>query len=381
MLRLPVLAGGPLVLVALLSLLLSTALLGTAELAAETLQPADAGELERLITEAREQGAAVVVIQAPDPAALAAGARSGRGLLARSEARALEALARFEVVLGKAGDFPARIAETIRGYEPDLGMTWPFIIVLYAVGFLAIGYGAEWLFHRWARPYFSYLFNPTPATRAEKISYLLFRGAAQTVGLALQVAIALLLVFAFEGARDHHRNTAVVIILAFGSVRALSIFFSNLLAPSAPGHRLLALSDGDARRFCRLLTVLLGIIAVAGGLCLWMGLLGLDENAHLLGLIAATVLSTLLVVAFAIRQRRTVAGMILGAGPAEQKSRSLRFMAASWHIFAVVYFVAAWCVTATRLMLGLPNALGLVTGPSLVYHRTDSALSKVVPSH
>jgi hypothetical protein len=41
-------------------------------------------------------------------------------------------------------------------------------------------------------------------------------------------------------------------------------------------------------------------------------------------------------------------------------------MAASWHIFAVVYFVAAWCVTATRLMLDLPNALGLVTGPVLL---------------
>ena len=356
-LRLPVLAGGSILLAALL------ALLPVSALHAETLKAADSTELEQLLDQAREQGATVVVIEAPADTTPGA---AEVNLMQRSEERALKALARLEEILGQAGSFLPRIADTISGYDPEGGLTWPVITLLYILLFLAIGYAAEWLFHRWARPHFAYLFEAEPEGRAAKISYLLLRGLALAIGLALQIGIALILVFAVEGAQEHHRKTAVVVILSVAAVRALWIFFFNLLAPDTPTHRLLNLTDDQARHFLRVLMSLLVIIAVAVGLCLWMEALRLDRDAHLLGLAAATVLATLLLVAFAIRQRQLVAAMILGPGPREEKSRPLRFVAASWHVFAVVYFVVAWGVTTTRLMLDLPNALGLVTGPVLL---------------
>ncbi len=333
---------------------------------AETLKAADAGELERLLSQARAQGAKVIVIEAPAGALGGEAGSAGPGFSARAEARALQARARFREILAEAPEFPGRAGDTIRRHDPSGSPAWPLTALLLAVLFLAVGYGAERGFDLWARPRFQHLFHPTPQSRAEKISYLLLRGAMQLLGVVIQLGVALLLVLAFDQGLPHFRSTFLVVIAAVGAVRVFSVFFRNLLAHDAPGHRLLNLSDSEARDLHRSLLALLTIIAVAGGLCLWMEALGLERDAHLLSLLGATLLSTLLVMTFAIRQRKAVAGMILGAGAPGAKPLALRILAGSWHVLIVLYVALAWSVTAVRLVLERPNAMGLVVSPILI---------------
>ena len=79
-------------------------------------------------------------------------------------------------------------------------------------------------------------------------------------------------------------------------------------------------------------------------MCLWMETLGLNENAHKLGLIGATLISSTLFSVFAVRHRATVAAMLLGTTP-ESQPTWWRIFARIWHGLAILY-AAAIVVTA-----------------------------------
>ena len=341
-------------------------LFAAAEVGAQSLKTVDAAELERLIGEARDQGAKVVVIETPAGAGAAQGGAAEAQLSAVVEDQALQVRARFREILAGASQFADRAGETVRQYDPGGSMYWPLPAALLAVLFLAVGYGAERMFNAWGRSHFQHLFNPTPESEVEKISYLLLRGLMQTVAIALGLAVALLVGLAFDQGETHVRNTQLIIILGVTIVRAMAVFFQNLFAYGTPSHRLLHLSDADAVRMHRGLMGILVIGAISIGMCLWMEALALNRDAHVLALMVTTLLATVLLSGFAIVERRTVAGMILGAGAVEAKPGFVRLVAAVWHILAVLYFVVAWMVSSVRLILDLPNALGLVGDPVLI---------------
>ena len=331
---------------------------------AQTLQATDAAQLQRLVAAAQSEGAKIVVIETPAGAMAASAEAPGLGTVIHD--RALEARSRLRQIIAGAADFPARAGATITAKSAEGDASWPILVILFAALFLLIGSAIEWLFHIWGRAHFRHLFNPTPQSHAEKIAYLLLRGAMQLVGIAIQTGVALLLALAMDEGLDHLRTTHLIIFGAVASVRALSVFFRNLLAYDTPSHRLLALSDRQAVTFHRGLLTLSIVIALAGGTCLWMEKLDLDWNAHLLALLGAMTLSTLLIVAFAVWQRDAVASMILGPGEPAEKPVAQRLLARVWHLLAGLYFVVAWAVASIRLVLELPNALGLVTGPVLI---------------
>ena len=333
---------------------------------AQTVTTAGPEELHRLVTEAQSQGAEVIVLTAPPGTTGALAGAEAPGFGARVHSETMRARARFREIIAGIGDFPARAATAIRSHHPDGSLTWPLTSALLAVLFLAIGYGAERLYNAWAKPYFAYLFNPVPESRAEKISYLLFGGLTRLLGIVLQVVVALILAAIFSHGVHHIQVTQIAVITGVAGVRVLLLFFRSLFATDAPSHRLLNLSDADARSLTRGLAGLLVIVALSIGVCTWMDALDLVHDAHLLSLIGASLMATLLMIGFALWQRAPVAGMILGAGPPEDKPLGLRLLARAWHVPAILYFAAAWAVMAVRLVLDLPNALGLVTGPILV---------------
>ncbi len=341
-------------------------LFSVVEVGAQSLRATDAAELERLIGEARDQGAKVVVIETPAGTGDAQGDAAEPNKSAVIEDQALQVRSRFREILAGASQFADRAGETVRQYDPGGSMYWPLPAALMAVLFLVVGYGAETLLNRWGRSHFQHLFNPTPESEVEKISYLLLRGLMQIVAIALGLALALLVGLAFDQGETHVRNTQLIVIFGVTIVRAMSVFFQNLFAYDTPSHRLLHLSDADAVRMHRGLMGILIIGAISIGTCLWMEALALNRDAHVLALMVTTLLATVLLSGFAIVERRTVAGMILGAGAADAKPGLMRLVAAVWHILAVLYFVVAWMVSSVRLVLDLPNALGLVGDPVLI---------------
>ncbi|CAN0415775.1 unnamed protein product, partial [Discosporangium mesarthrocarpum] len=230
---------------------------------------------------------------------------------------------------------------------------------------LTVGYGVERLFRNWARPHFAYMFNEVPESRAEMIGYLLLRGILYAVGIVLQVLTAFVLIVVFAPEDAHIRDTQFIILGAVAAIRIFAAFFRAFLALDAPSHRMVHATDEAVESVYRALVTAMVVIGVAIGMCLWMEALGLNENAHKLGLIGATLISSTLFSFFAIRRRTEIATMLLGAEPGSQPTW-WRVFARIWHGLAIVYVTAAFCVTVVRLVLDIPDVFALVTGPVIV---------------
>ncbi|MDH3451139.1 MAG: hypothetical protein OEN20_01880, partial [Gammaproteobacteria bacterium] len=323
---------------------------------AQSTSVADSDELLRIIAEAQQSGAQVVVVQVPQTGPLA------MAPAVDPSEQVMKFRNRFAAIVVDATSFPGEALATIRSHDPDGGLTWPIVALVFVAVFLAVGAFAERYFQKWGRSHFLYLFNPTPHSRAEKISYLLLRGLMMFAGLAVQIVIAAALVVAFADDQEHVRNTQLLAIALYAAVRALSIFFFNLLAPDTPSHRMLHLSDEDANGMHRGLIGLFILAAIILGMCAWMDMLELQRSAHKLSLTAGTFVSATLAIAFFLWQKRALSGMIMG--PDEQAiGLGRRLFAKNAHVLVVVYFAVAWCIAAYRIVLDLPDAMGLIGGP------------------
>ena len=214
--------------ICLLAALLAVWLASTGAMA-QSVKASDADELQRLINQAREQGAKVVVIEAP-AAATAAGGAGEVALTARMEDRAMEARTRFREIAREAAMFPERASVAIRGYDANLSSAWLIWTIVSTIIFLAVGYGATMLVTRWAREHFRYMFNPEPEGRIEKLSYLVTRTIMESVGVVVMVIVAMLLTVIFDEGHEHVRATQVIMIVSVAGVLFWSAFFRALFA-------------------------------------------------------------------------------------------------------------------------------------------------------
>jgi len=162
------------------------------------------------------------------------------------------------------------------------------------------------------------MFNPVPQSRAEKIGHLLLSGTLQIFSIALQILTAFTLIVVFAPEDAHIRNTEFIILGTVAAIRIFIAFFRAFLAVGASSHRMVYATDGAVENVYRALSVAIIVIGVAIAMCLWMETLGLNENAHKLGLIGATLISSTLFSVFVLRRRADVAGMLLGSDPDAQ---------------------------------------------------------------
>lgn len=340
-------------------LLLATLVLSLPSMA-QTTEVVSPEALQSIVSKAQADGAEVVIVRtAPQDT------QPETTPTISLDEQALRFRNRFAAILADAENFPGHAMETIGGDGPDGSYTWPITAALLAIVFLALGAVASYLLSRWSRAHFMYLFNPTPASRAEKVSYLLVRGVMMFVGLALQVGIAAVLVFVFDGNHQPVRATQLVVIGIYAFVRGLLIFFFNLLAPDTPSHRMLHLSDDEANSFYRGLGVTLAISSGFMGLCVWMDLLELQVSAHKLSLITGLLITTLLFAAFSVWQRNAIANIVIGAD-ADRVGLARKLFAKNLHVLIGLYFILAWCFATYRLVMDEPDAIGLIGGPVLL---------------
>lgn len=322
--------------------------------------------VQKLIDDAQKSGAKIVVIETNGPSATAPSQSLEMPSMAdRVEADAFEFRDRLIAILDGASGFVGETMTTLRNVDSDRGLTWIALVLFFMTVHLTAGYGVERLFRNWARPHFAYMFNPIPQSRAEKIGYLLMSGVLQAFSIALQILTAFTLIVVFAPEEEHIRNTEFIILGTVAAIRILAAFFRAFLAVGAPSHRMVHATDAAAENVYRALLIAITVIGIAIGMCLWMEALGLNENAHKLGLIGATLISSTLFSFFALRRRADVAGMLLGADP-DSQATWWRLFARTWHGLAVVYATAAFCVTVARLVLDIPDVFALVTGPVIV---------------
>ncbi|MDA0341475.1 MAG: mechanosensitive ion channel [Proteobacteria bacterium] len=334
---------------------------GAARLAAKEV---DAKSIKALVEAAREQGYRVVLVP-PEHAEIAV--ENDDGVLSTSTAlqvRATRVRNRFLEVLAGVPEFPGEVAAAIKRNDQGMGPFWPAMAILLAVLYLLIGAGARRGLDSWGSSHFMYLFNPTPKDRAEKILYLGTRALMRTISLFVQLAIAGILLVVIQIDGEPMRITGSLVIIWVGIAGFMFIVFQALFAPDAPDHRLIRLGDDAAIGLRNGFRIATWIAAMGGGICMWLSMSGAGHDAHTIGLVAASLVTAILFSVLSVRYHQAIAGAILGT-KVEQQPVWRRLLARNWHILAVVYLLLAWTITAVRLLLDLPNPLGLVGGPIL----------------
>ena len=328
--------------------------------------PTEATNFEKLIDKARADGVRVIIV---DPkqveksrAVTETDQQSAVNRLQSSVYLARDRLSEILVALPK---FPSHALEAVINKSPNKSSFWPIVTLGWTVLFLIIGWGGKILFAQRAEGKLLGFFDATPKSDAQKIGYLYTRAALSLLGLIIQLAVAVLLVIAFDMGRTHLRSTAMLIIAYWGAVAGFAIFLKNLLAVDVPQHRTIRIGDHEARLLYRNLVGLSAFSALILGLCFWMDFLGIDRRAHVLALGGAQLVVTVFLSLVAIRHRHDVANMLFGYRPKFAWSIWQHLVASLWHVPFILYFIVAWAVTAVRLLLDHPNAIGLVGRPIL----------------
>ena len=324
--------------------LLIVGLGAAASLAADTTPtPLTAESLEALLEKANESGATIIVMSPGAGAADPSGAVADAGEEPALSDVAMRTRNEFRAVLASSTLFVRHVGATLAAASPDGDLWWLVIAVVTAVAGLIAGELVARPPQRWARQHFSYVYNPEPGSHSEKIVYLLFRAASGLVAATLVFLVAALVAVVFDTGHEPTRQTIFVIVVTYTAYRALrGVVLWNLLAPDAPSHRMLNLTDETARALYTRLAWLMALTNAMFGLCAWMDELGLNRDAHKLSLIFSTLVAAVILGWLTITYRADVAGAILGAGEPGRQPFWRRLLASTWHVVMILYLMAAW---------------------------------------
>ena len=319
--------------------------------------------LDDVISAARDQGVPVIVLgETPAAGASAQPESAPTTLIASIESQAATLRERLGQMFSKADELPARIGDLV-ARAGDGESSWPWLALGLAVLFLALGKAGALLLTASARRRVAAMLAGPPASRTQKILFLLAEASLALMVLAVTVTIAMGLILVFAAEPEPVRNTAILVVLTYAGFCAMRTAFLALYAPRHPALRMIHLGDRDAVILARWITALVAIGFTLLAFNTWNDRLGLSEDLSDLQRILANLVVVLLLCAMFVTQRRAVAGIILGResprGPVDLR----RFLASSWHGLASPYVIAAWLVTSVRLVLDMPHATGLLGAP------------------
>lgn len=273
---------------------------------------------------------------------------------------------RFGLVWRGAGDALSHMRETLARGSPDGRANWLVYAIIVGLIAVVIGRLVARPVANWSRDTFAPHVSDVPEHRSEKIGYLLFRGLMFFVMAAISAVVGTLIIVVYAGDHEPARITGLAIVLTYAAYRCLRAVYINFLMPNVPVYRVINMGDADAGSLYRALLIGSGISVAVLGLCIWMDMLGLDINTHKLALLSGSLSAAVILAVIAVVYRVQVAQAILGVGAAEDKPYWLRTLAKIWHVLLILYVAFAWLVSAVRLLLDQPGAIGLVGAPLLV---------------
>ena len=269
-----------------------------------------------------------------------------------------------ELVLDSGKALP-NMGAVLKSHSPRGSLLWIVHGILLGIAAAAIGMWVSLRLRQWAQRAFQRNTSPTHVNAAEKLGYLLFRALTMLIGATVMVLIAFAIVLALDFDNRAVRITAGVIVLGVAGLRVIHLIFFNILAPDLPGYRIVALSDEDAASLYRSTVGVAALSITLLGLSIWMRLLGLDPSTHKLLLVVNSLIAAIAFSGLFVRYRAQNAAIIRNAYEGETVSLWRRMLAASFHVLAVIYFIAAWLVSSMRIILDLGGAVGLIGAPAI----------------
>jgi len=328
--------------------------------------PAADARLQSLLDEARRSGTPVIVLPA---GAAPAGAQSGPPAAVGPAEAPQDPLApaagvrrAIGATVATAPQLGAAIAATMDEAEAAAGPDWPARALLLAIAALGLGAGARLLVLRATRPWLATLDGAAAggdrvAVIASAIGHVAALWLSLAAFLATGIAVGVIVV------PDHGpvRWTAVVAVVIVALYLLIRDVFATLFSPSEPARRLVRVDDATAR------AMLTRFLAIGGAGCAlfftttWLGGLGLAERPGDLMRIVSSLSVCVLLSAYVVAHRRTVAGLIRGGRPGAGLLRSA--LASLWHVLIVGYLVVATGFNVVAIVAGEGFRVGPVLAP------------------
>ena len=191
---------------------------------------------------------------------------------------------------------------------------------------------------------------------AQRLARALYRALVDLLALGAFALTAIVLVTVFVPAPGAARSFLLSYLTAALVTLGVALTSRLLLAPDAPGARLLPLGDGAARFLHRWLVTLAAVGSVAWLSAALLILSGMQLAAHLILALAVGTLMALLLGAMILSGRRLVATALLGEDPAAASPLRAR-LARSWHIFAILYLAVIWALWAASIVSRGPSSI------------------------
>jgi small-conductance mechanosensitive channel len=329
-------------------------------LASAASAASDAAEpMAALLEEARASGLRVIILEpgidGPEAGASAAGHGFGEtvtDLTGRLVQRFGEVV---DAAPGQFSDFAAKVA----ALSPVNSAVWPVWVVLVTVIGLALGHLVFALL-RGSLADRKPLANASEVpSRRVRIAFVLRSGVISLIGLVFEIGFGLLLPIVVFG-NAAHTNAVISIAVEVAIVLRLAlIFFDTLLLPDEPAMRMVIIGDDAARRMHRHVQagLLIEFVLLVPALLLF----DLENLPRELKVIAAMT---------GIGGGATVSCIVvwfnrLGLAQlfSTRQVGALTPLARKAWIIMIFYFVIAWLISSTRMLLDLSNALGLVGAP------------------
>ncbi len=363
--RLPALVAG-----LVLGLVLAIAGLMTPAAHAQSMIPGfgtdseDKGsQLEQYLDQARQDGSTVIVIAPPSEEEPA----ENPMIMPTSSEQLLRARWAFMQIIQKSPNIIDSIGALIRKASPDGTYNWLLQAVATALAGIVAGIIASKVMRKWLQSHFAYTYNPNPENRADKISYLLFRALLIALQTVLFFGIAVLVAVIFDTEWEPARRTIFQIVTSYAAYRfGRYVVLLNFFAPDLGNHRMVNLTDTEARTVYRDWTMVLWLLIPMITTVQWFFELGLEQNNFKLVMMAAMTTIAVVLCGLTIRHRNHIAKIILGPGEPDDKPAALVFASRAAIFVVLAYLILAVVFSIFRVALSLQTANSLIAVPILI---------------
>ncbi|MEM7223667.1 MAG: mechanosensitive ion channel domain-containing protein [Pseudomonadota bacterium] len=240
----------------------------------------------------------------------------------------------------------ARLTET---GEPSDGLTTAVIgfLIIFGGGFLGECL-LRFMFWRAPKATVEAVGESFTARMASSCGWLIREIVCLAVFLGLSAAIFYL----FFDTTEPQRQAAATYWRAFMTIRVIMILTRFAVSPFKGAQRLIPLSDGDAKAVYWRLLILVTFIALAFYTQHLATDFAVGPRAVRAYGISAGVLTVLLEVLFVWQLRRPIGQLIIADIPAQTTPSPIRrTIAAQWHVYASVYFVAVFLIALFRAII------------------------------
>ncbi len=218
------------------------------------------------------------------------------------------------------------------------------------------------------RDHFAAGFNKENLARADKLTFLMFRGSIILFSTDIMFAVTILVAVVLDYEHEPSRMTIFTIVTTYACYRILRyVILFNFFVPDLSQFRMINLDDTRARRLYNDWIYLIINAAYMLGLIAWVQGLGIDNDSYRLLSIVGLGFGSILTALLMIKHRQDTYDIVLGNGEGGGKTPWRKFAARVTTPLMLLYIVVSWFVASFRLSLGLPGGYIIIMAPIIVF--------------